>query len=48
MTHGLIQSDCVRLPLVKMQNADNMSKLKLLSDKLHAYYLSQQSNLYLV
>ena len=48
MKSGLIQSDCVRLPLVKMQNADNMSKLESLADKLNAYYLSQQSNAYLM
>ena len=48
MINGLIQSDCVRLPLVKMQNADNMTKLKLLTDKLHTYYLSHQSNDYLI
>jgi 4-hydroxy-tetrahydrodipicolinate synthase len=42
MKFGIISTDQVRLPLVKMQNLDNMNKIVQLNNKLHAYYFSKQ------
>ena len=38
---GLINSDEVRLPLVKMQSEENKNKLKVCIDKLFAFSLSK-------
>ena len=42
MKYGIISTDQVRLPLVKMQSIDNMNKIVQLNNKLLSYYFSKE------